>query len=114
MFSKFIVYNRRMNIKEDTQITNHASRRLKERGGFNKKSYQEIADRAVEKGLDHSELNGNLKKFVDGMACRSKSGNLFKIYSEKLFIFHDNILITVIHLPNNLKKIANKLAKKND
>jgi hypothetical protein len=97
---------------QESVVTNHATQRLKERAGIGKKSSKNMAEKALERGLTHADLQGNLKKYVDGAFKRSKSGNNFRVYGEKLYVFKDNILITVFNLPNNLKKVANKLSKR--
>ena len=47
-------------------VTKHAKQRMKQRCGLKEKSSDRIAKIAYEKGLRHSDLTGNLKKW---MAC---------------------------------------------
>ena len=48
-------------------VTKHAKQRMKQRCGLKEKSSDRIAKIAYEKGLRHSDLTGNLKKWVDGL-----------------------------------------------
>jgi len=96
---------------EESRVTQHAGKRIRERVGVNKKSIQTVADRALTRGLDHNELTGKLKRYIDKLWFRSKTANNMKVYAEKVYIFRDTTLITVVPLPTGLKKIANKLYK---
>lgn len=95
--------------ESESYVTAHASKRLRERVGVRKRSIQNISDRALSKGLSHKDLSGKLRRYVDGLFLRSRTANNIKVYSEKIYIFRDNTLITVISLPSEFKKLANKL-----
>jgi len=93
----------------ESYVTTHAGKRIRERVGVNKKSIQTVSDRALNKGLEHKELTGKLKRYIDKLYFRSKTANNIKVYAEKIYLFRDKTLITVVSLPTGLKKIANKL-----
>jgi len=95
----------------ESHVTAHAGKRIRERVGVNKKSIQTVSDRALSKGLAHEELTGKLKRYIDKLYFRSQTANNIKVYSEKVFLFRNKTLITVVSLPTGLKKIANKLAQ---
>ena len=92
-------------------VTKHARQRIKERCGVNKKNADRIASIAYENGLKHSELTGNLKKWVDGLYFRSQTANQIRLYGDKAYIFCNTKLVTVIQIPHNLVKEADKLRK---
>lgn len=92
-------------------ITKHAKQRMKQRCGANKKSADRIAEIAYKKGLKHSKLTGNLRKWVDGLYLKHKQGNQIRLYGDKAYIFHNERLITVIQIPHNLVKEVDKLRK---
>jgi len=96
-------------VETESRVTTHAGKRIRERFGGGKKASQTVADRALSKGLGHDELTGKLKRYIDSLWFRNRTANNIKVYSEKVFIFNGNVLITVISLPTGLKKIANKL-----
>lgn len=96
-------------VETECHVTAHAGKRIRERVGGGKKASQNVADRALSKGLGHQELTGKLKRYIDSLWFRNRTANNIKVYSEKVYIFKGNVLITVISLPTGLKKIANKL-----
>lgn len=93
-------------------VTNHAKDRMKQRCGLNEKSSVRIAMIAYEDGLRHGDLTGNLKKWVDSLYFKNRSANQIRLYGDKAYIFHDTKLITVLQIPHNLVKEANKLRKR--
>lgn len=92
-------------------VTKHAKQRMKQRCGINEKSTDRMAKIAFEKGLKHSDLTGNLKKWVDSLYFRKCTANQIRLYGDKAYIFHNTKLITVIQIPHNLVKEADKLRK---
>ena len=92
-------------------VTNHAKQRIKQRCGLKEKSSDRIAKIAYENGLRHSELTGNLKKWVDGLYFRNRSANQIRLYSDKAYIFTGQKLITVLQIPHNLVREADKLRR---
>lgn len=92
-------------------ITKHARQRMKQRCGTNKKATDRIAQIAFENGLKHNELTGNLKKWVDSLYFKKCTANQIRIYGDKAYLFGNDKLITVIQIPHNLVKEADKLRK---
>lgn len=94
------------------KISQHSEARLKERCGLNKSSMNRIADKAYKYGVTHSEATGNLKKWMDRLYLSYERSNNTRLYGDKAYLFHNNFLITVIQIPNNLLHMALKLQKK--
>lgn len=92
-------------------VTKHAKQRMKKRCGLNEKSADRMAKVALEKGLRHKDLTGNLKKWVDRLYFYNETANNIRLYGDKAYIFHGDKLITVIQIPHNLVKEADKLRK---
>lgn len=84
---------------------------MKQRCGTNKKATDRIAQIAFENGLKHNELTGNLKKWVDSLYFKKCTANQIRIYGDKAYLFGHDKLITVIQIPHNLVKEADKLRK---
>lgn len=93
------------------KVTRHAKKRMKERCGLNKKSTDRMAEIAYENGLKHRELTENLKKWVNSLYFYNHRANQIRLYGDKAYIFHNTELITVIQIPPDLKKEADKLRK---
>ncbi|MDB4330218.1 hypothetical protein N9948_00625 [bacterium] len=98
--------------EKDAVVTDHANKRIRERVGVSKKTTKTLANKALVEGLDHSELKGSLKRFVNGLYMRSKSANNIKVLHDKAYIFKDTVLITVLSLPHNLARVSSQLLKK--
>lgn len=94
------------------KVTRHANKRIRERMGLNKKSVDNIAALALEKGLKQSETTGRLRKYMDYLYYSHVTANNIRLYSQKVFIFHNTILITVFKLPNEYIKAFNKLSER--
>lgn len=94
------------------KVTKHAKQRMKERCGFTKGSADRMAQRALDVGMKHSDCTGNLKKYVDKLYLSNKTANNIRLYGGKSYIFHNDILITVIPIPSNLCKYVKKVGKR--
>jgi len=95
------------------RVTKHAEKRIKERINIPKASIDRIAGKAISDGLKHGDVSGRLKKYVDSLYFTNKAANNIRIYNQKVFLFtKDMTLITVLPLPNNLKKCVEKDKKK--
>ena len=101
------------------RVSNHASDRLRERSGLNKKSVQKVAEKAYNNGVKHGELSGSLHKYVSSIAYNSSKGTDIRLYGDKVFIFNKTdgknkevfegekrvvFLVTVMQIPNHLAK----------
>lgn len=86
------------------RITKHASKRMKERCGFNKKTQDRIAQRAFEFGIKHSETKGNLNKWVTSLFFSNVKANNIRLFGDNAYIFAGETLVTVIPIPASLKK----------
>lgn len=95
-----------------TKITDHALKRMKERCGIHRSAAQRLSDKAYTDGISHGETNGRLNKYITALYFQECTANNIRIFADKVFIFNDNVLITVIPLPNNLKKQVNRIRSK--
>ena len=92
-------------------VTHHARERISKRIGVGKSNAESVAKKALERGLTHSDAKGRLKKYMDGLFLSHRTANNMRIYSQKVFLFRNDILITVLPLPTNLKKIVADIAR---
>ena len=92
-------------------LTDHSAQRLKERCGSNKSSMQKTAETALEKGIQHSETSGSLKRYLDGLYLQHKNANNMRIWGDKLFLFCNVRLVTVLQVPTRYMKTCNKIRK---
>ena len=92
-------------------VTKHAKQRMKERCGFNKQTCNRMAKKAFEEGVTHAQTKGRLNKWVTSLYFRNKSANNIRLYGDNAYIFCEDRLVTVIPIPNNLKKSMKEMIK---
>ena len=88
------------------RITEHAQDRAKERTGLNAHALERIATKALNEGVTHGETCGRLNRYLTKLYLTHEKGNNNRIYGEYIFIFQNNVLITVLQLPPKLKAAA--------
>lgn len=92
-------------------LTKHASMRMSQRCGIQKKTQAKVVRRAWRHGLTHSEssVDPNLKRWVDGLYLSQRKPNKILLYGNGAYLFKDEVLITVINIPDNLQAEVNRL-----
>lgn len=94
------------------KITDHASKRLKERCGFQKKSQDRMVQKALTNGITHAQTKGRLNKWITKLYFKKQTASNVRIYGEKCYLFDVNeTLITVMDIPNGLKKDLKEMIK---
>lgn len=93
-------------------VTRHAADRMQERGGLNRKSIQRIANQVYSNGYPIERTKGRLRKWMYKISKSNPSAQNLRIYGDKLYIFSNDVLITVFNIPNNLKKDLPKMIDK--
>lgn len=96
---------------DNIYITKHAYKRVKERMGLTKAAAEKMAKKAYTDGIKHSQTKGQLHKYFTKVYLNYRNSNNTRLYGEKIFVFNDNVLITVLELPNDLKKNCKKMIK---
>lgn len=86
------------------KLTKHSIARLEQRCGVSKKNAPKVARRAFRTGITHAETHGNLHRFLDSLYLSQKKGTNMRIYGNAVFVFKEDVLITVINIPENLMK----------
>lgn len=94
-------------------LTKHASMRMSQRCGIQKKTQAKVVRRAWRHGLTHSEssVDPNLKRWIDGLYLSQRKPNKILLYGNGAYLFKDDVLLTVIHIPESLQKCVNRLRK---
>lgn len=94
-------------------LTKHASMRMSQRCGIQKKTQAKVVRRAWRHGLTHSEssVDPNLKRWIDGLYLSQRKPNKILLYGNGAYLFKDDVLLTVIHIPESLQERVNRLRK---
>ena len=92
----------------ETILTDHAIERGKERLGLCEKALQRTADRAFADGVAVPETAGKLRRYLDRQGMLHSKGNNTRVHAEHVFVFQDNVLITILYLPNDLRRAARR------
>ncbi len=85
-------------------VSEHAFDRAKERLGLDRRAFEKLALKAYVSGMKHAECRGQLNKFITRLFMKYKKANNTRIYGEIIYLFNGNTLITVYHIPVELKK----------
>ena len=100
-------------VEDELYVTKHGGKRSRERLGIPKKAVDRNAMIALEKGLKHGETCGGLKRYLDWLYLKgSGEANNMRVYGDHVYLFHDEILITVLNVPPEHRKQAARLQRK--
>lgn len=86
------------------KVSKHAEQRMRERCGLNKKSIERIAQKAYDKGIKHESTKGRLRKWITGVYFKNTKANNIRLYGDMLYVFCENVLVTVFQIPHYLSK----------
>ena len=101
-----LVVNVNVEDKDTVFISEHAMIRMKERNGWTRKTSVRMVKKIYETGLDPKQMKGKRATW----AMRHSSGNCdLRYYGDFLYIFRDNILVTVIPEPQ-ANKFSHEMA----
>lgn len=98
----------------DARITKHAEQRIRERVGLPKQAINRNAERALENGLTHKEVSGSICRYADKLYLQYRKANNIRFYGNQIYLFKDNILITVLPLPQKYRKVIETIRKKGE
>lgn len=87
-------------------LTKHAISRIKMRVGGKNSSCQKIANKALNEGIsvENREFSGGLKVYVKLLYRNELKANNILVYGEFIYLFHNELLLTVLNVPNKFKK----------
>lgn len=94
-------------------LTKHASMRMSQRCGVQKKAQAKVVRRTIRHGLTHSETSqyGDLKKWVDKLYLAHRNPDKILLYGNAAYLFKRDVLLTVINIPIELQDKVNQLRK---
>ena len=88
-------------------VTRHGKKRSRERVGIPKRAVDKNAKTALEKGLRYEDTAGALRRYLDYLYWRGNgAANNMRIYGNHVYLFHGEVLITVLNVPPEHRKQA--------
>lgn len=94
-------------------VTNHAYKRSLERSGLNRRATERMINKIWNNGITAEETTGKIKQWLDSVQNRRESDlNKIILYGDKAYLFHDDILITILQVPAVCMKTLNSIRKK--
>jgi hypothetical protein len=72
-----------------------------------------MAPRVLEIGIRRDETRGSLRRFLDKLVITHRKGSNLRIFGHDVFIFEQTVLITIMHLPAEYHRTADRMAKRN-
>lgn len=96
----------------NVKITDHAFNRAKERLNWKRNVLEKESCKAYEFGIKHSDTKGSLNKYVTKLWFDYKTANNIRIMGENIFLFKDDLLITIYQLPFKMRKYVKRCNKK--
>lgn len=88
-------------------VSRHGDRRCRQRVGVPRKAVERAAQKALVYGIDHRTATGGLQRYLAALYNRyDGNGDNIKIYGDKVYVFHAELLITVLNLPSEYRKAA--------
>lgn len=85
-------------------VTKHATQRFKDRMGIPKRSVQKMADAALKHGIGQNGTKGKLNRYVVKTFFEYRKATNIRIHNKFVYLFDENVLITIFHLPKGLEK----------
>lgn len=65
----------------------------------------------MERGLRREDTHGSFRRYLDYLYHYNESANNIRVWAEKVYIFSDNSLVTVLNLPPRYRNAANSAVK---
>lgn len=93
-------------------VTAHGRERIHERCKIKRKSCDRLAGIAYNKGLTHAETSGSLNGYLASLHSYNGQANNIRLYGDKIYIFCNDVLVTVYNTPKRFMPLIIKLMRK--
>ena len=82
--------------------------------GVPKSAVKKLAVKARNSGVERRDTHGSLRRYLDALYHYNPNTTSVYVRAEKVFIFADDALVTVLNLPPRYRNAAIGLAKKGE
>lgn len=104
-----------MNNTSYIYISNHAYMRLKQRNGWSPKTSDRMLPKIYSDGLKGEQVKGYLKQWYNFKSLNESDPTAkYILFGDKLYIFRQNVLITVLPTPSKYSALRKKIYHFND
>ena len=93
-------------------VTAHAKHRAIKRCGIKGKGVDRLARIAFENGLTHADVSGSLKGYITSLYNFNGQANNIRMYGDKIYIFCNDVLVTVYDTPRRFQNTVNAIMRK--
>lgn len=93
------------------QLTHHSVRRMHGRIGITKGNAKKHAKKVLETGIQHKDAIGTLNEWMNHEFLRYRTATNMRYYAGRLYIFCDQLLITVLNAQPEIEKNLSKYVK---
>ena len=90
---------RRRHEEESVRITYHGEKRVRERLGIPKSAVKKNIEKAQKYGVTSKETYGPFKRYLEWLYLDYGKANNIKSYNHFIYVFDNNVLITLLHIP---------------
>lgn len=94
------------------EVSSHAKERMKERCKIKLKSAERLARIAFKKGLTQTETTGALNGYINSLYLYNGKANNIRLYGDKIYIFCNDVLVTVLDTPKRFLNTVNILMRR--
>lgn len=95
-------------------VSIHAEKRAKERLGLPKKAVERNVKKALRYGILYTEFRGQFRRYLNNIAHKQTCDTEIRVMARYVYLFRDGILVTVIPVPCEFRKIADKIKGGNE
>jgi hypothetical protein len=85
-------------------MTHHGDKRMRERIGLPKSAVRRMEESARLDGIRREEFSGSIRRYLDKQFVEGGRDKDIRIYSQHIFIFKGETLITCWRLPHKYTK----------
>ena len=71
-----------------------------------------MSEKALKCGITHMQTKGRLNKWITSMFFKNANANNIRIYGANVYIFCSETPVTVIPVPENIKKDVEKMIRR--
>lgn len=93
------------------QLTHHSVRRMHDRIGVTKGNAKKHAKKVLEIGIQHKDTLGKLNQWMNREFLRYRTANNMRYYAGRLYIFSNQLMITVLNAQPEIEKNLSKYVK---